>query len=713
MRHIKYILFTLAILCGFISCEHKELYLCMPARSGNNNVNVVIHWDSVPGNQLKLPNKMTVHWYPEAGSIISSEMGPYGGSELLYTTDYTVMCMDFNGNTNFAFRSNGTRPDFEVYNVRMTGSYNLSVPQLPGGETTVAEANPPYFYIDSRPQEIYAEDFWDNDTLTVHFYPKNVLRDFTFLIYDVTGANNIVSNSGAISGMSGSYYPATGSLAETPSTILFPRVETITNGQNSSRWTNAEKALFAAKNPNWASPDTLIGWTRDWITGKFSTFGPLNRNQNRFRLTIEAFSKGSNAYYGAWGYWHGQWENTVAAQIDSAMGKNGTLEEQLAWRQRNGGYDIVLYNNKRLHVPENDGGSSGGGGGGQTSDGGFKVSVDDWGDIIDVPLANSSIQTSTGLALRSKVNTYETISDFVVSGIWQNGADWDRLFNAQNVYKPEDPNKVWDYSPKKYWPQGGDIDFYAYAPASITNLRNGIYDNSGILTPPPVLTYAMPLKGDREAPPPGTGEPSPTPTVEELQEDLLVAVQSRTSPQLPNTAVLMNFQHAFSRVSVKAKLRTADFSDGYRIKVTRVDLRNLKTKGNLQLKKDTGTAFSNGIPNGEGSFANFKYDGTNKVTLWTSLDSLANYRFKLLSTAVIADDDYTSLVHSDDGIFVIPQEVSDINKTAVYVEYDIYKYSSTDGERYVTSATKLSPLNNSFAFEIGRSYALLLELRVE
>ena len=704
-RFREYIVFTFVVLLGFISCQQKDLF---PHETDGKNypANVVIHWDSVPANQLVLPSRMTVHWYPDAGSIISSEMGAHGGREWLYGTNYNVMCMDFNGNSNLAFRSNGTRPDFEVYNIRMTGSYNLSVPQLPEGETTVAEANPPYFYIDSRSQDIHVEDFLDNDdALTVHFYPKNGLREFTFLIYDVTGTKNIASNSGAISGMSGSYYPSTGALATTPSTILFPRVETITDAQNSSRWTDEEKALFAAKNPDWASPDTLIGWTRDWVTGRFSTFGPLNCDENRFRLTIEAFSKGSNAYYGAWGYWHGQWENTVAAQIDSAMGKKGTFEEQLAWRQRNGGYDIVLYNNNRLSVPENDGG------GGRT-DGGFNVSVSDWGDIIDVPLAGSSKTTSAGVALRSKVNTVENISDFVVSGIWQSGGNWDRLFNAQNVYKPEDPSKVWDYSPKKYWPQGGDVDFYAYAPAGITNLREGLYDDSNTLTLPPVLTYAMPLKNGRETPPPGTGEPNPTPVVEELQEDLLVAVQNRTSPQPQGVAVPMNFQHAFSRVSVKAKLHTDDFTDGYRIKVTRVDLRNLKTKGDLKLKKDEGTAFSDGIPSGEVGFTKFKYNGTNKVTLWTNLDSIANHRFKLLSTAVITTDDYTSLVHSDDGVFVMPQEIAG-NNAAVYVEYDIYIYSPIGGEQYVSSTTKLFALDTGFAFEIGRSYALLLELRVE
>ena len=702
MKRFKNIIFTFTVFLGFISCQQKELFL-HETNGKNHPVDVVIHWDSVPPSQLVLPNRMTVHWYPEASSLISSEMGVYGGREWLYGANYNVMCLDFHGNTNIAFRSNGTRPDFEAYNIRMTGSYNLFVPQLPGGETTVAEAYPPYFYIDSRSQEIHAEDFSDNDTITVHFYPKNVLREFTFLIYDVTGTKNIASNSGAISGMSGSYYPATGALGTTPSTILFQRVEAIANAQNSSRWTDAEKVLFAAKNPNWASSDTLIGWTRDWVTGRFATFGPLDRDENRFRLTIEAFSKGSNAYYGAWGYWHGQWENTIAAQIDSAMGKNGTLAEQLAWRQRNGGYDIVLYNNNRLSVPEDDDG-------GQTSDGGFNVSVGDWGEMIDVPVAGSGRAASTGAGLRSKVNTYETISDFVVNGIWINGAGWDRLFDAHNIYKPEDPNMEWDYSPKKYWPQVGHVDFYAYAPACVTNLRTGLYDK---VNDPmsPTLSYAMSLKDDRETPPPGTGEPDPTtPVVDELQEDLLVAVQNRILPQ--TAAVPMNFRHAFSRVSVKAKLHTPDFAKGYRIKVTRVDLRNLFTKGELQLNKDnTSGGFSTGIPMEAGD--NFLYNAANKVTLWTNLDSIANYRFKLLSTAAIIDDNYTSLVHSDDGIFVMPQKIAPENNTAVYVEYDIYTYSFTEGEQYVSSATKLFALNTNFAFEISRSYALLLELKVE
>ena len=707
MNSFKYISFILILILGLVSCQQKELFLCSPEK--DIPVNVVIHWDSVPSDKLVLPRDMTVHWYPTTGHLLASDMGVYGGIEYLSADIFDVMCMDFNGNTNIAFRSNGTRPDFEAYNIRTSGTYNTLVPQLPGGEETVAEAVPYRFYIDSRSQDIDTENLPYGDTLTVHFYPKDVLREFTFMIYDVTGARYTVQNSGAISGMSGSYYPATGKLATSPSTILFKRVEAITNAQTDSRWTNAEKALFAAKNPEWTDSDTLKGWTRDWVVGKFVTFGPLDRTENRLRLTIEAFSKSNNQYHGSWGYWHGQWENTVSMQIDSAMGKNGTIKEQLEWRKRNGGYDIVLYNDNRLAIPNT-------GSGGGSGEGGFTVNIDDWGEIINVPTVGGSGKAKPmSVPMRASINTVATISDFVVNGIWQDGSELDCVFNAQQVYKPES-GLLWDYSPKKYWYSSGAIDFYAYAPAGIDSLSPGLHNNQTTYPyTPPIIGYTMRYIDNSEAPPPGTGEPNPIPVVDYRQEDLLVAVQSRT--YLQTDSVPMNFQHAFSRVTVKAKIDTDDYDyhdgiqiDGYRIKVTRVDLRNLYSKGKLQLNKDTGGSVSNGIPTN----GSFQYDisGVNKVTLWNNAENLANYRFRLLSNTVKSDDGYTSLLNSNDGMFVMPQEIQAGNNTAVYVEYNIYEYSLVHGEQYLRSETKLFPMVTGFAFEIGRQYAFLLELPV-
>ncbi|MDH6303689.1 hypothetical protein M2459_000021 [Parabacteroides sp. PF5-5] len=672
-RKITYIIGCIIALVSFISCIKDDTSGC--SSKGHLPVDVAIHWDDIADDsKTTLPKDMTVHWYPTKYSLISSDMGLYGGREWLDPDIYDVMCMDFSGNSNLAFRSDGTREDFEVYNIRMTSTYNELVPPLPGGETTVAEAYPYQFYIDSRSQNITVNTL-SKDTVKVDFYPQNVLREFTFLIYDVAGAQNVNKNSGAISGMSGSYFPANGRLASTPSTILFSRVDTIHNAQTSSRWTEEEKALFAAKNSHWEDTDTLVGWTRDWITGKFVTFGPLDTEKNRFRLTVEAYSKANNQYHGSWGYWHGEWENTVAEQIRNAMGEHGTLEEQLAWRQRNGGYDIILYNDHRLIIPNGDNGDSGSN---KPSNGGFMVNVDNWGDIIDIPMGRNA-RNSASLApkTRATVNTYATIPDFVVNGVHTDGSDWSFIFHEQYVYKPES-GLIWDYQPTKYWPQSGTVDFYAYAPAGVKNLVKGL-NNNGDNSNPPVIEYTMPYK-EYEEPPYGTGEPTAPLVVDDKQDDLLVAVERLSAPQ--TDAVTMHFRHAFSRVVVKAK--TEQNYSNYRVKVVRLDLRNVYTSGKLKLDNSSS---------------------------WSEQADLANYRFNLLAPAVTVESEYTTLLNDNDGIFVIPQVVP--SGAEIYVEYDIYTVSSTAGEQYHTTVKKQLPLASGLTFNIGKQYQLQIPLNID
>jgi hypothetical protein len=642
---------------------------------------------------------------------MSSNLSVYGGYEWLYPDLYKTMCLDFNGNANLSFRSNGTRGDFEVYNTRATGTYNNYVPQLPGGEATVSEAYPYQFYIDSRSQEIDTRHLSGKDTLTVHFFPKEVMREFTFLIYDVIGAKYINTGSGAISGMSGSYFPASGRLAEWPSTLLFKRVEAIIDGQKERRWSEKPEwsesktwaELFSLKDPQWNDSDTLKGWTRDWITGQFVTFGPLDRTKHHFRLTIEAISKASNHYYGAWGYWFGQWEGTVAAQIDSAMGRNQTWEEQVAWRQRNGGFDIVLYNNDRLTIRD-DNTISGG-----VPDGGFQVDIDDWGDIVGINLSANGSQ-SPSFPLRSDVHTYSSVANFVVNGVWTEGSDLNCIFNQQIVYKPEDaiaPNTVWNYHPKKYWPSSGKVDFYAYAPMGVQGLVKGLHNNNTDNNQPPVIEYAMPL-APREGPPPGTGEPDET-WVSDSQPDLLVAVQQRASPQ--TTPVPMHFHHAFSRVNVKAKL-DKNYGSSY-VKVTRVDLRKVRTKAKLELKHDQAPqgTYSIGIPRGKDTTFVYDTSGANKVILWTQSEREADYRFQLLSNSVQIDDynHYSALSRATEGIFLIPQMATDIE---LFVEYDVYSFSWAAGEKYEGTTARVFRLPSGFAFEIGRQYDLQVPLDI-
>jgi hypothetical protein len=288
-----------------------------------------------------------------------------------------------------------------------------------------------------------------------------------------------------------------------------------------------------------------------------------------------------------------------------------------------------------------------------------------------------------------------------VNGVWKEANEPGyHIFNEQYVYKPETGSgQVWFYAPKKYWPSSGEVNFYAYAPGGLpsTNLIRGLYNN-GDDQNVPVLEYVL-SKREREEPPPGTGEPPSPNVVADNQQDLLVAVQNRTSPQ--SAPVPMNFRHAFSRVGVKAR----NTNSGYRIKLTRVDLRGLKTQGKIPLAPDNTNpgSPSSGIPMEANQ--TFKYDGN--VTLWTDLLNECDYHFRLIAPAVTVENLYTNLLRSDDRIFVIPQVA---NNVTVYVEYDVYKINGLGDEIFEKSESEHFKLSSGFSFEIGRQYELQLTL---
>jgi hypothetical protein len=366
------------LILALVSCENKYLY---PPYSEEREVlvEVVIHWDDQP--QENRPANMRVLWFPENGygGTLDKLFDLYGGFDRLPASIYIPVCFDYYGNNRIDFRGYDSPGNFEVYNVPAVNElYNRYAEPVPG-ESTVAEASSPYlFYVDGRSDAVETANVPAGDTLRVHFYPANVLREYTFLVYGVEGVKNITTVKGAISGMSASYFPATDELASQASTLLFSRVETIRNGQLHPYWNEEQKKLFSDKNPDWQSADPAKGWTGDWVTGKFSTFGPVNLQSLRFRLTVEALSKNNYYYYGAWGYWHGKWDDTVGKQIKGVMDGNGegsAADRQAWWRRQNGGFDVVLFNDSRLKVPDDDENGQ--------STGGFTIDTNDW---ITIPV---------------------------------------------------------------------------------------------------------------------------------------------------------------------------------------------------------------------------------------------------------------------------------------------------------------------------------------
>lgn len=369
----------LVVLCLLLTGCLRELSPDNPCDTAEDEVpiQVIIHWDDKPLNIL--PDQMRIYWYPQSGDMLASSMERNGGMERLPQKIYTAACFDYYVNSKLDFRTGSNAQEFEVYNIQATGLYNKYADPVPG-EQTVAEANPYIFYVDARPQIVDKKDVPPGDMLKLHFYPENVLREFTFLIYGVEGAKNIASNSGAISGMSASYFPASGMMANKPSTILFERVTPIIDGQRHP-WSNEQKELFERLEPGWDDPDSQQYWSGDWITGKFCTFGPVDAGNLNIRLTVEAISKNKYYYYAAWGYWFGKWEDTVGIQVKGSVEGNGsgTWEERRDWwRQQNGGYDIILYNDGRLVVSDDGGGVIP-----DPGDGGFDVGTGPW---VNVPV---------------------------------------------------------------------------------------------------------------------------------------------------------------------------------------------------------------------------------------------------------------------------------------------------------------------------------------
>jgi hypothetical protein len=684
-----------ALLLPATACEQIDLF--MGHTEADIPVNVVIHYPAGDPEE-RLPSGMDVYWFADRGGVWSTEFSNRnGGRDYLYADIFTPLCLDYDGNENLLFRGNGTREDFEAYN-RPPDSRPLycdSVTPLPG-ETVVLEAAAPHaFYVDAAPQRIDAASARWNDTLTVHFYPQNVLREYSFLIYSIEGAQNIVRGGGAISGMSASYRPAAGTLSERPSTILFTRVEAIRNGQSGRRgkpWTDTEKALFAAKNPHWDDPET--GWTGDWVIGYFSTFGPVDLSQRRYRLTLEAYSTGNNYYYGAWGYWHGEWEDdarpeSVRSQLTGATG-TGTPEERLRqqalWRKSNGGFDIVLDNDGHLPFIPDDAPST---------EGGFDLSIDDWGDIVDVQPAfgGASARTdmrSAGLhAAAASSYTAATLPGFVVNGIWKKDAGaFERFFNEQYVYLNE--NGRFEYQPLRYWPREGEnIKFQAYAPLSPAGLTGGLKNAGGLNdTPDPVITYTMPLLSSDTA-------------VDHAQGvDLLVAVQeSPLPPASPD--VRLNFRHAFARLQVQVRTEAA-FSDRL-IKLNGLTLGWLNTSGTLTLKPDNDgvPAYSTGIPaNGAG----FRYSGAGKVLLWENRERPARYIFVSGTDDITAGASYADI---GTAVYILPQEASEAE---IHLTWSVYDTSKTGILYLLETFNETLPLPAGFAFEAGRSYRFRISL---
>jgi hypothetical protein len=352
----------------FTSCEHRALSPDDPCDRLGAQLQVVIRWTNT--DPADLPQKgMAVHLFPweDEGAGIRNNLAVEGGEMFVpFGKDYFVMCYDYYGNDYIRFRYDDDQNRIEAYQPGASGTYNTYARTADDTEPTVTEPYPYHFHAtrNAEPARVW---LGERDTVIyVHCYPRNELREFTFLIAGVHGAENIANCHGAVSGMSAAYRIKDAVRSAEPATVLFGykagRIAWQTDAHE-AEWTQERldatflgNVLFSDFPADWRTK-----WQGDWVMGTFCTFGTadiVNPAINH-RLTIEAVSTRMGYYHAVWG---GGEERIIYDQLLGSMGGNGghgTHEEQLAWRRNNGGFDIVITDGSSLDIPDKEGGGGG------------------------------------------------------------------------------------------------------------------------------------------------------------------------------------------------------------------------------------------------------------------------------------------------------------------------------------------------------------------
>lgn len=143
-----------------------------------------------------------------------------------------------------------------------------------------------------------------------------------------------------------------------------------------------------------------------------------------------------------------------------------------------------------------------------------------------------TFRATSGNATKSQITSTSTIKDFKVWGYYQNEAEKQSnvpFMEAQEVVKNGD---VWTYSPTRFWPESGTIDFYSVSPASVNASISGSSQK--------IENYTVSTNVDE-------------------QIDLLYAVNKDCSKaDNGQSGVQVNFRHALSQIVFKAKNTNAN-----------------------------------------------------------------------------------------------------------------------------------------------------------
>lgn len=251
------------------------------------------------------------------------------------------------------------------------------------------------------------------------------------------------------------------------------------------------------------------------------------------------------------------------------------------------------------------------------------------------------------------------------------------LFNNQKVYYSD--NK-WTYSPLKYWPTQGHIDFLAYAPYNVGQVKD---------------TYSL--------------EFNVSETITE-QKDLLYAktVGQTMADNSGTKKVTFKFNHALSRLGYSVKLNGTCSSDA-----------------TITLKKITlaGSAPASATETASEPTGAFHKTGTIELSTgnWSSLSGKQYFNWYSAPTSETSGSQsitFTSSTYNtkytnkdNEYLFVIPQDFSKAGNTLfVIVEYTI-QYTGVKGpDGQPATMTNKVYKQLSYNFEQGKAYTINLTI---
>jgi hypothetical protein len=234
----------------FVSCEEQHRHLVLEDVP-EVAVTVAIHWNGVPKNDIPTLgmrlNMFALNGLSYGMRDLRTDISTH---ELPIDRIYRALCYDYYGSQNIYFRNENNPELIEAYSAPMSRSSYDQIASLRAGNLEATVAEPGAFYV--AREDSFKVSPLPGDTL--HFYPHNILKTYTFTIDSVQDAQYISDTRGALTGMSASYFLSTGALSTTGSTILF----------------------YAQKN---ASENS--------VTGTFRTFGRIaDAESNLFTLEI-------------------------------------------------------------------------------------------------------------------------------------------------------------------------------------------------------------------------------------------------------------------------------------------------------------------------------------------------------------------------------------------------------------------------------------------